>query len=259
LLGSAHVAELVLCDDRRPDAEAFGAKQPLLSPLGEHQGDGPAFPRAQSEAGATGGGDTGRALAEADRSRSANERKATDSTPPHGDGAAKQDDRPADRRRIVVEDSVRTPLARVAPPRDDPMRAVVDDGEAGREHVFVGHEELEQLTWLSREEGSATRAVVEAARWQAGLRAVRTLELPSWEAVKLAVAGGGGIAAISRFALELELAAGALIVLKVPRWRLVRTIGVVTARDVPLTRPAELFIELLRREWGVRGSRVGLA
>src|SRR6266487_516042 len=106
--------------------------------------------------------------------------------------------------------------------------------------------DLEGLTWISREEGSATRAAVEAARWQIGLRAVRTLELPSWEAVKLAVASRAGIAAISRFALDLELEAGTLAVLDVQRWRLARTISVITARDVPLTPPAERFLELLR-------------
>jgi DNA-binding transcriptional LysR family regulator len=106
--------------------------------------------------------------------------------------------------------------------------------------------ELEGLTWVSREEGSATRAAVEAARWQLGLHAVRTLELPSWEAVKLAVAGGAGIAAISRFALELELESERLVMLDVPRWRLTRTIAAVTARDVPLTPPAERFLALLR-------------
>src|SRR6266576_3873616 len=106
--------------------------------------------------------------------------------------------------------------------------------------------DLEGLTWVSREEGSATRAAVEAARWQIGLHAVRTLELPSWEAVKLAVASRAGIAAISRFALDLELEAGTLAVLDVQRWRLARTISVITARDVPLTPPAERFLELLR-------------
>ena len=57
---------------------------------------------------------------------------------------------------------------------------------------------------------------------------------------------GAGIAAISRFALELELEAGTLAVLDVPRWRVTRTISVVTARDVPLTPPAVRFLELLR-------------
>ena len=106
--------------------------------------------------------------------------------------------------------------------------------------------ELEGLTWVSREEGSATRAAVEASRWEIGLHAVRTLELPSWEAVKRAVASGAGIAAISRFGIDLELEAGTLAVLDVPRWRVTRTIAVVTARDVPLTPPAGRFLDLLR-------------
>jgi DNA-binding transcriptional LysR family regulator len=106
--------------------------------------------------------------------------------------------------------------------------------------------ELADLTWISREEGSATRQAVESSRWQIGLRSVRVLELPSWESVKLAVASGAGIAAISRFALDSELKTGALEVLDVPRWRLQRTISILTARDVPLTPPAERFLELLR-------------
>jgi predicted ATPase/DNA-binding transcriptional LysR family regulator len=106
--------------------------------------------------------------------------------------------------------------------------------------------ELEGLRWLSREEGSATRAAVETARWELGLHSVPELELQSWEAVKLAVAKGAGIAAISRLALDVELEAGRLVVLDVPRWRLARTISVVYARGVPLTPPAERFLEDLR-------------
>jgi DNA-binding transcriptional LysR family regulator len=106
--------------------------------------------------------------------------------------------------------------------------------------------ELERETWISREEGSATRAAVEAARWQIGLRSVRALELPSWEAVKLTVAAGAGIAAISRFALDATAHTGQLAVLDVPRWRLSRTISFVTARDLPLTPPAHGFRQLLR-------------
>jgi DNA-binding transcriptional LysR family regulator len=106
-------------------------------------------------------------------------------------------------------------------------------------------QDLERETWISREEGSATRAAVEAARWQVGLRSVRTLDLPSWEAVKLTVAAGAGIAAISRFALDPTADAERLAVLDVPRWRLARTISLVTARGLPLTPPAERFRQLL--------------
>jgi DNA-binding transcriptional LysR family regulator/predicted ATPase len=112
--------------------------------------------------------------------------------------------------------------------------------------------DLESQTWITREEGSATRAAVDSARWQIGLRAVRELELPSWEAVKLAVANGAGITAISRFALGLEIEAGALVVLDVPRWRLSRTISVVRAAGVPLTPPAARFLEVLREHFRPR-------
>jgi LysR family transcriptional regulator, transcriptional activator of the cysJI operon len=106
--------------------------------------------------------------------------------------------------------------------------------------------DLEALTWLSREEGSATRAAVVTARWQLGLHAVSELDLASWEAVKRAAAQGAGIAAISRLALDLELETGRLAVLDVPRWRLSRTISAVYARDVRLTPPAQRFLDLLR-------------
>lgn len=109
------------------------------------------------------------------------------------------------------------------------------------------------MTWLSREEGSATRAAVETARWQLGLHAVSTLELSSWEAVKVAAASGAGIAAISRLAVDLELETGRLVVLEVPRWRLSRTISVLSARGVPLTPPAVRFLELLRETYGSAG------
>jgi DNA-binding transcriptional LysR family regulator len=74
-----------------------------------------------------------------------------------------------------------------------------------------------------------------------------------WEAVKLVVANGAGISAISRFAiaLELELEPGKL---DVPRWRLTRTIAVKTARDVSLTPRAQRFRALLRERFAARSA-----
>jgi DNA-binding transcriptional LysR family regulator/predicted ATPase len=136
-------------------------------------------------------------------------------------------------------------------PHELEAEPVVDDevvlvGPPALARRRLGPAELDGLTWVMREEGSSTRAAVEAARWQMGLHSVRVLALPSWEAVKLAVARGAGIAPISRFALGLELEAGALAVLDVPRWRLQRTVSIVTARGVPLTAPAQRFLELVR-------------
>jgi DNA-binding transcriptional LysR family regulator len=120
----------------------------------------------------------------------------------------------------------------------------------------LSRKKLAGMTWIYREEGSATRAAVEAARWEAGLYVSRSLELPSWEGVKLAVAGGAGIAAVSRFALDLELRAGKLVVLDVPRWRVRRLISAVYAREIPLGDTAGKFLELLRSELPRAASRL---
>lgn len=139
------------------------------------------------------------------------------------------------------------------PPPELESEPLVDDeivlvGPAALAGRRLDGAELSRLTWVSREEGSATRAAVEAACWEIGLNPQRRVELPSWEAVKLAVANGDGIAACSRYALTLELAAGVLAALDVPKWRLNRLIAVVRAREVPLTPAAERFLEYLRGE-----------
>jgi LysR family transcriptional regulator, low CO2-responsive transcriptional regulator len=106
--------------------------------------------------------------------------------------------------------------------------------------------ELQELTWVTRERGSATRAASEAAALQLGLAIRRRLELVSWESIKLAVAGGAGVAAVSRIAIDVELKAGTLVILDAPWWHASRQMAVVYARDVPLTPPAERFLELVR-------------
>jgi DNA-binding transcriptional LysR family regulator len=143
----------------------------------------------------------------------------------------------------VVGGLVVPPELEAEPLLEDEVVLAGPPGLGGRR---LAPKDLEGLTWVSREEGSATRASVEAARWQMGLQAVRSLELPAWEAVKRAVARGAGISAISRLAIETEVEEGRLVVLDVPRWRLTRTISLVTAREVPLTPPAARFVELLR-------------
>jgi DNA-binding transcriptional LysR family regulator len=116
--------------------------------------------------------------------------------------------------------------------------------------------DLEELTWLSRDEGSATRAALELARSELGVHRVDELELPSWEAVKLAVARGSGISAISRLALGVEVDSGAIAILDVPRWNVSRMIAVVRARKVPLTPPSERFVSLLREMCRVHAGSV---
>lgn len=114
---------------------------------------------------------------------------------------------------------------------------------------------LESLTWISREEGSASRAAVEAAWADLGIAPSHRIELPSWEAVKLAAARGYGIAACSRWAVEAELRATTLARLRVPGWRVRRTISIIRLRDAALTPPAKDFVRLLHERWGRASPR----
>jgi len=110
----------------------------------------------------------------------------------------------------------------------------------------LARNELEALTWISREEGSAGRALVEAAFADLGITPKRRLELPSWEAIKLMVRRGYGVAACSRFAVEEELRAGLLAVIPLRGWKVRNTISIIRVRDAALTPAAQQFLEALR-------------
>jgi len=107
--------------------------------------------------------------------------------------------------------------------------------------------DLDSLTWIAREEGSSTRAVVEAAWSDLGISPSHRLSFPSWEGVKLTVAAGAGVAAMSRYAIEVELKARTLAIVKVRGWSVRRHLSLVRPLGIPLTPPAQRFVEALRK------------
>jgi DNA-binding transcriptional LysR family regulator len=111
-------------------------------------------------------------------------------------------------------------------------------------------DELEALTWISREEGSATRVVADSALADIGIVPRHRLALPAWESIKLAVRRGHGIAAFSRIALTEELKAGTLVVIPFVPWKVRRTFSIIRIRDADLTPPANQFLLMLRARWG---------
>src|SRR5258707_337342 len=97
-------------------------------------------------------------------------------------------------------------------------------GAFGPAAAFRAHHAL-------REEGSATRGVVEAAFADLGITPKRRLELPSWEAIKLMARRGYGVAACGRFAVEEELRSGLLAVIPIRGWKARSTMSVLRVRD----------------------------
>jgi DNA-binding transcriptional LysR family regulator len=118
--------------------------------------------------------------------------------------------------------------------------------------VTLSLTDLENETWINREVGTTTRFSVERLWRELGISPRRRIELPSREAVKVAVAEGVGIGACTKFALEVELAAGALVILKLPVPRLTRRIYLIKPRAVPLTPATDAFLDIVRRVWTER-------
>jgi len=109
---------------------------------------------------------------------------------------------------------------------------------------------FERLTWISREEGSATRISSDAELLRLGIVPRHRLELPSNEALVHALKRGYGIAAVSRYVVAAELRAGSLTVVQVRGWNVRNTVSVLRVRDAKLTPSADRFQTFVRTRLG---------
>ncbi len=126
---------------------------------------------------------------------------------------------------------------------------IVIVGQPALVPVRSSRESLEALTWISREEGSATRIASDAAMARLGIVPRQRLELPSYEAVVYALKRGYGVAAISRYVVATELRAGSLTVVAVRGWNVRAVVSVLRVRDARLTPSAEQFQSSVRNRF----------
>jgi DNA-binding transcriptional LysR family regulator len=117
----------------------------------------------------------------------------------------------------------------------------------------LSRDEIEGMTWISREEGSGTSALAESVIGDLGVIPRSRLDFPSWEAIKGAVRLGYGIAAVSRLAVADELKMGSLVVLPVFPTKIRRMFSIIRIRDAALTSAAQRFLVCLREHCAMRG------
>ena len=113
----------------------------------------------------------------------------------------------------------------------------------------LSRESLEGLTWISREEGSATRAASDRALAHLGIVPLRRLELPSYEAVLSALKKGYGVAAISHYVVAAELQTGSLAVMRVRGWNVRNVVSMLRVRDALLTPTSDQFQAYVRQQF----------
>ncbi len=116
-------------------------------------------------------------------------------------------------------------------------------------------ESVEKITWISREEGSATRISSDAGLAQLGIVPKRRIELPSNEAVVHALKRGYGLTAISRYVVAAELRSGSLTVIRFRGWNVCNIVSVLRVRDAKLTPSTEEFEAFARTRLAEMGRR----
>ncbi len=104
---------------------------------------------------------------------------------------------------------------------------------------------LEEQPMLIREEGSATRRVMERALQQAGIAARAGMELGHTEAIKQGVIAGLGVAFVSIYAIRGELATRRLHALRLRGLRIQRHFHVIHNDARELSATARAFARLL--------------
>jgi DNA-binding transcriptional LysR family regulator len=123
---------------------------------------------------------------------------------------------------------------------------IVIVGKPGLVPQPLSRDSLEKITWISREEGSATRTSSDAGLARLGIVPRDRLELPSNEAVIHALKRGYGVAAVSRYVIAPELRTGSLAAVRVRGWNVRNVVSVLRVRDARLTPIANLFETYVR-------------
>ncbi len=126
---------------------------------------------------------------------------------------------------------------------------------AATSHYLVGHKaltlhELQEETFLLREQDSGTRLGMEQYFVQMGMPSRNSIELGSIEAIKEGVAAGLGIAVLSRESIALEVTHGDLAILDVIGFPLKREWHVVHLKGRRLSLAAAALREYLLQSKG---------
>jgi LysR family transcriptional regulator, transcriptional activator of the cysJI operon len=127
--------------------------------------------------------------------------------------------------------------------------AAPSDALAASKKVTV--QNLVERPIVSREQGSGTRKVVEAALRQQGISLAELniiQELPSTEAIKRMVAAGAGIGYASRLGVQHELASGKLAQIPCPKLQMKRDFSILIPQGPDPVGIVQAFSKFLMQE-----------
>jgi LysR family transcriptional regulator, low CO2-responsive transcriptional regulator len=137
----------------------------------------------------------------------------------------------------------------------DELVLIVSPAHTWARRREVTPESLADEPLLVREEGSATRSVTERALQRVKFRVA--MELDHTEAIKQGVIAGLGVAFVSLYAVQGEIAAGRLRALRLRGVRIQRHFHVIHHEARRVTASARAFMELFEQTARERGRGLG--
>lgn len=156
---------------------------------------------------------------------------------------------------MVLDDRIDLGLTEGSGPREqlvaevvhyDEMVAIARPGHPLLSRPSAHSRDLENFPFISRERGSGTREVIEAALAERGVELTPTMALGSTEAIKSIVASGDGVAIVSRLALEEELSSGRLCTIAIADLSVRRALHMVRLGGKRESPAVAAFIRMLR-------------
>lgn len=130
----------------------------------------------------------------------------------------------------------------------DELVAIAPAGHPLLKRKNVAAKEFCRESFIVREEGSGTRAVVERALRRKAITVKPLLSLASPEAIKNAVAAGIGVAIVSRLIIDLEVKTGLLGIVALKDLTIQRSLHLQRAQGRSNSPATARFLEVLKRQ-----------
>lgn len=151
----------------------------------------------------------------------------------------------------LIEGSCHLPQLQAFPWRDDELAVCcAPEHPLAQLNCDITLEDLQQVDWILREEGSGTREVFDQVMLKDLPNANLRLTLGHNEAILKIVAGGLGLTCVSRLAIEPLARDGQLVILDTPFWILKRPLFMLVHRQKYKSPGLRAFMQFCQENTG---------
>lgn len=146
----------------------------------------------------------------------------------------------------IIEGDFHSSRVTITPFATDQMEITCSAHHPLAGQTLVLPNELEEETWIVREEGSGTREMQEKAFEKLGFYPKRLMVFGSTQVIKESIEAGLGIALLSKWTIRKELQFGTLKALNVTDFPITRHFSLIHPDPQFQTKATQVFIEVLK-------------